>query len=103
MKELLAEVTSQVKKIVIATSKPEVYTVPVSYTHLDVYKRQLTDTVYELFGKTSDLCVFRQRIFPGVWSTCDVCTVFRRNCDRYFGGTAAFAKLVKKLMNATIL
>lgn len=31
---------------------------------------------------------FSSAHFPGVWSTCDVCTVFRRNCDRYFGGTA---------------
>ena len=50
-----------------------------------VGKRQenddFADSVYELFGKTADLCIFYQRIFPGVWSTSDVCFVSDRNCD----------------------
>ena len=38
MKELLAEVTSQGKKIVIATSKPEVYTVQIlKYFEIEQY------------------------------------------------------------------
>ncbi len=38
----------------------------------------LLTSVYELYSKASDLCIFYQRIFPGVWSTRDVCFVSDR-------------------------
>ena len=59
------EINADLENMTAATPEPEDYTGAVSYTHLDVYKRQIPDSTLEFLPIFSSSKYAKSSIFSG--------------------------------------